>query len=68
MTDDEFLSDLLFCAHMGELPESTIAEACERFGIEFPPQPHRYTNEHSLHDIGPVRHRKNHQSTQPQPC
>ena len=37
MTDSEFLSDLLYCAHMGELPESTIAEACERFGIDFPP-------------------------------
>lgn len=43
LTNDEFLSDLLFCAHMGELPESTIAEACERFGIEFPPK--RYDHE-----------------------
>lgn len=40
MTNDEFLSDLLYCAHMGELPESTIAEACERFGIDFPPKRH----------------------------
>ena len=38
MTNDEFLSDMLFAAHMGELPESTIDEACERFGIEFPPK------------------------------
>jgi len=68
MTDSEFLSDLLYCGFNGELPEATIAEACERFGIEFPPQPHRNTNEHSLHDLGPVRHRKNHQPTQPQPC
>lgn len=37
MTDSEFLSDLLYCGYMGALPESTIAEACERFGIDFPP-------------------------------
>lgn len=37
MTNEEFLSDLLLCAYMGELPESMIKEACERFGINFPP-------------------------------
>lgn len=64
----EFLSDLLYCAHMGELPESTIAEACERFGIDFPPQPHRRTNEHSMHDPRAIGNRKIHQPAQPQPC
>lgn len=39
MTDSEFLADLLYCAHMGELPEATIAEACERFRLDFPPSP-----------------------------
>lgn len=68
MTDSEFLSDLLYAGHMGELPESTIAEACERFGIEFPPQPHRYTNEHSMHDSRAVRNRQIHQPAQHQPC
>lgn len=38
MNNAEFLSDMLYCAHMGPLPESTIKEACERFGIEFPPK------------------------------
>ncbi len=38
MNNTEFLSNLLFCAHQGELPDSTIREACERFNIPYPPQ------------------------------
>ena len=38
MTNDEFLSDLLYCGHMGELPDKTIREACERFHISYPPK------------------------------
>lgn len=37
MTNEEFLSDLLYCAYMGELPDETIKEACARFGIQYPP-------------------------------
>ena len=37
MNNTEFLSDLLFCAYQGELPDSTIREACERFNISYPP-------------------------------
>lgn len=38
MTQSEYLSDLLYCAAMGPLPDSRIAEACAVLSIPFPPR------------------------------
>ena len=46
MTDQEFLSDLLYAGYNGELPEATIKEACFRFQINFPPK--RYETNSSI--------------------
>jgi hypothetical protein len=50
MNNTEFLSDLLFCAYQGELPDSTIREACERFNIPYPPE--RFHEQHATLAIG----------------
>jgi len=55
MNNEEFLSDLLYAGHMGELSESTIVEACERFGIEFPPK--KYEHETNRVSSGQVSKR-----------
>lgn len=72
MTRDQLIANQLYCGYIAdELTDSDVRRACAEFGITYPPQLHTPTgthNEHSLHDLGPVRHRKNHQPTQPQPC